>query len=154
MSQPCQLQLTADIALVVVPVHSGKGIQQILVAIQQWLKVLRICHQTADLVLLRLIAHKGLTEVAPHRHIPFLIGAVELVHIAHAPVLVTDDLAVIHEFIGVEDDLNQGGFAGAVAADKGAVLSVFQSEGDIVIQLHIGEAKRKIFNFYITLEDI
>ena len=62
-------------------------------------------------------------------------------------VNVTDDPAVVHELVGVQDDFDQGGFSVTVAADEGAVLPVFQGEGNIIIQLHIGEAKRKIFNF-------
>ena len=127
-----QLQLTTDIEFVIICVHGIAFVQQILVALHQSVHIVGLAHLHADIVDGFFQSQEILTQVVVNGDglIAFTDG--ELADIADTAHTVQGQFAVENVVCGILDQVHQGGFAGAVAADQGAMAVFFQLKGNIL----------------------
>ena len=128
-----QLQLAADIDFVVIRVHGFALVQQLLVALQQGVQVFGGFHLGADGTDGLLQMQEILAEIVEDGGGLGLVPAGKLADIADAAYVFPDEFSGEQIVVRVADQVGQSGFAGAVAADQGAMAAIFQSKGDFFV---------------------
>ena len=146
--QLCKLQLTADVDLVIVRIHGIAFVQKGLVTLHDGVHILGGLHLHAHLTDGLLQSVEIPAEVVEDGDGLVAVPEGELAHIAHAARALPAEFAVIEEAFRLPDQAHQGGLAGAVAADEGAVAVLFQGEGDVLEEGGAGETKSQFFGVY------
>ena len=122
------MELAANVGLVVVGVHGLALVQKGLVLLQEGVQVLGLLHAGANIVDGFLEAEEVAAQVLKDGDLLTLLPAGKLAHEANAAHPLGLQSAVEEVGIRAADEVGQGGLAGAVAADEGAVTAGLQGK--------------------------
>ena len=131
----------------VVRIHRIALVQQLLIALHHRVHILGGLHFHAGFADGILQGQKVLAQVVVDGDGLVTLPDGELADIAQAACALQQQLAAEDEALRLPDQVQQGGFAGAVAADHGAVAVFFQSKGNILKQIGSVESKGQFFCF-------